>query len=98
MAFAVSSVVGATPEGIQPMSEGKGFTVGNSFIGSDGRKYVLVTASATIASASPGTEVTITEPAFTAAAGSGGFRAPDSVALASGEAFWAAEKNLGNGT
>lgn len=51
--------------------------VGTKEVGDDGHDYVLVRASATIAAASaPGTQVTITEPAMTAAAGSGGFYAP----------------------
>lgn len=98
MAFATTNTVGATLDTIQQNDEGKEFALGNTVLGSDGKKYVAVQASATIASATPGTEVTITEPAFTAATGAGGFRAPDGVALASGDVFWAREKNLGNGT
>lgn len=97
MPFVAVGPVGATPDTIQQNDGGKEFALGNAFIGVDGNKYVLVQASATIASATPGTEVTITEPAFTAATGAGGFRAPDGVALASGERFWAREDVLGNG-
>jgi len=94
MPFATSGTIGAVLDGIQPMGEGKGFAVGNTIHGSDGRKRILVTASATIASATPGTEVTITESGWTAATGAGGFRAPDGVALASGDAFWARESAI----
>lgn len=63
--------------------------VGDVSEGSDGHKYVWVRASANIASATPGTAVTITEPAMTAATGAGGFTAPDGQAVASGQYFWA---------
>lgn len=68
--------------------------LGSAVVGSDGHTYVLVQASAAIAAAaSPGTQVTITEPAFTAAAGAGGFYAPDSSVAPAGVPddgfFWA---------
>lgn len=57
--------------------------------GSDGHTYVYVKASSTIAAAAaPGTQVTITEPAFTAASGAGGFYAPIA-GVVSGGYFWA---------
>lgn len=68
--------------------------VGDVSEGSDGHKYVWVRASAGIASATPGTEVTITEPAMTAATGAGGFRAPAGQAVASGDYFWARQTAL----
>lgn len=53
------------------------YQLGNRETGSDGHDYVWVQASANIAAAAaPGTQVTIDEPAMTAAAGSGGFYAP----------------------
>lgn len=68
--------------------------LGTKETGDDGHDYVLVQASGTItAAASPGTQVTITEPAMTAAAGAGGFYAPPSTVYASnivaGDVFWA---------
>ena len=68
--------------------------LGSKCVGSDGKDYVLVQASASIAAAAaPGTQVTITEPAFTAAAGAGGFYAPNSTVapsgVPSGAFFWA---------
>lgn len=68
--------------------------LGSKVVGSDGHDYVLVQASAAIAAAAaPGTAVTITEPAFTAAAGAGGFNAPNSTiapsGVPSGAFFWA---------
>ena len=98
MAFAVTGAIGTTLDTIQQATEGKEFALGNTVIGSDGRKYVLVEASAAISALAAGREVTITEPAFTAATGSGGFRAPPNVDVADGERFWAMEKVLGNGT
>lgn len=62
--------------------------VGTRETGDDGHEYIFVRASAAIAAAaSPGTAITITEPAFTAAAGAGGFTAPP-VGVASGDYFW----------
>lgn len=68
--------------------------VGTRETGDDGHDYVFVRASAAIASATPGTEVTITEPAMTAATGAGGFRAPAGQAVASGDYFWARKTAL----
>ncbi len=68
--------------------------LGSKCVGSDGHDYVLVQASASIAAAAaPGTQVTIAEPAFTAASGAGGFYAPNSAiapsGVPSGAFFWA---------
>ena len=68
--------------------------VGDVSQGDDGHKYIWVRATAAIASATPGTEVTITEPAMTAATGAGGFRAPAGVAVDSGDYFWARQSAL----
>lgn len=63
--------------------------VGDWSAGDDGHAYIFVKASATIAAAAaPGTQVTITEPAMTAAAGAGGFFAPVA-GVANGAFFWA---------
>lgn len=68
--------------------------VGTREPGDDGHDYIFVRASATIAAAAaPGTAVTITEPAFTAAAGAGGFTAPPA-GVASGAYFWARKTAL----
>lgn len=73
--------------------------LGSKQTGSDGRDYVMVQASAAIAAAAaPGTQVTVTEPAFTAAAGAGGFFAPNSTIAPSGVPaggfFWARRGTL----
>lgn len=73
--------------------------LGNKEVGTDGHDYVLVRASAAIAAAvAPGTQVTITEPAFTAAAGAGGFYAPNSTMAPGGVPinafFWARKATL----
>jgi hypothetical protein len=53
------------------------YLLGDKEVGNDGHDYVWVKASAGIAAAgAPGTQVTITEPAFTAATGAGGYYAP----------------------
>ena len=65
--------------------------VGTRETGDDGRDYIFVRASADVAAAAaPGTQVAITEPAFTAAAGAGGFYAPEA-GVSSGDYFWAAK-------
>lgn len=73
--------------------------LGDASMGDDGHLYVWVSASGAIAAAAaPGTQVTITEPAMTAAAGAGGFYAPNNtvmtVALAAGDRFWARKGTL----
>ena len=66
------------------------YSLGNKEVGSDGHDYIFVKASADIASASGnGTQVVVDEPAFTAAAGSGGWYAPPGVAITSGQYFHA---------
>ena len=68
--------------------------VGDWSVGDDGHSYVFVRASAAVAAAAaPGTQVTITEPAMTAAAGAGGFYAPVAGA-ANGAYFWARKGTL----
>lgn len=70
------------------------YRLGNKEVGNDGHDYVWVKASATIAAAAaPGTQITITEPAFTAAAGAGGFYAPVA-GVASGDYFHARKSTL----
>lgn len=62
---------------------------GNKELGSDGGEYWFVTASANIAAtATTGTQVTLTFPAFTVATGSGGFYTPPGTAVKEGEALW----------
>lgn len=66
------------------------YKLGNKEVGNDGHDYIWVRASADIASASGnGTQVLVDEPAFTAAAGSGGWYAPPGVAITSGQYFHA---------
>ena len=63
--------------------------LGTRETGSDGHDYIWVKASADIAAAAaPGTQVTVDEPAFTAAAGSGGWYAPIA-GITSAQYFWA---------
>lgn len=73
--------------------------LGDTSKGDDGHDYVFVRATGAIAAAAaPGTQVTITEPAMTAAAGAGGFYAPNNTvmttALAAGDCFWARRGTL----
>ena len=73
--------------------------LGDRATGDDGLDYVWVQASGAIAAAAaPGTQVTVTLPALTAAAGAGGYYAPNSTvmptALAAGDRFWARKSTL----
>jgi len=96
MAFAATHTIGADLDAVfsDDPDDGKDFGLGNTLVGADGRKYVYVQASAAIAALGGGREVTITEPAFTAATGAGGFLAPDGIAVGSGERFWARQSTL----
>jgi hypothetical protein len=76
--------------------------LGTKETGNDGHSYVFVQASAAIANAAaPGTAILITEPAMTAAPGTGTpqFNAPSSAvntgaAIAAGDYFWARSGTL----
>lgn len=65
--------------------------LGSKVVGDDGHDYVWVKASAGVAA---NTAVTITEPAFTAAGGAGGFTTPATKAVANGQYFWARKTAL----
>lgn len=63
--------------------------------GSDGHVYILVQASAEIAATpTTGTQVIITEPAFTAATGAGGFYSPINTLVPVNAYFWARQGAL----
>lgn len=82
----VVSATGVWYDGAQQIASPQ---LGDWSVGDDGHQYIWVKASAAIAAAaSPGTQVTITEPALTAATGAGGFYAPVA-GVASGSYFWA---------
>lgn len=81
-------VVTATPW-YEPKSGVVSPQLGDWSVGDNGHQFIWVKASSAIAAAaSPGTQVSITEPALTAASGSGGFYAPIA-GVASGSYFWA---------
>jgi len=62
------------------------YRLGNVEMGSDGGEYIWVRASANIdATATTGTQVTITFPAYTVATGSGGFYTPVNKAVTAGQ-------------
>lgn len=64
------------------------YKLGNVEMGDDGREYYWVQASADIAAtATTGTQVTMTVPAFTVATGSGGFYTPVNTAIVNGQYF-----------
>ena len=64
------------------------YRLGNSEIGSDGGEYFWVKASADIAAtATTGTQVTLTFPAYTVATGAGGFYTPVNTAILNGQYF-----------
>lgn len=64
--------------------------LGSKVVGDDGHDYVFVKASAAVAAS---TAVTITEPAFTAAGGAGGFTTP-ATAVPINQYFWARKTAL----
>lgn len=64
------------------------YKLGDVENGNDGAEYYWVQASADIAAtASTGTQVTITYPAYTVATGAGGFYTPPGVAITNGQYF-----------
>jgi hypothetical protein len=64
------------------------YRLGNTEMGSDGGEYIWVRASADIAAtATTGTQVTITFPAYTVATGAGGFFTPVNTAILNGQYF-----------
>lgn len=64
------------------------YRLGDKELGSDGGEYFFVKASADIAAtATTGTQVTITFPAYTVATGAGGFYTPPGTAIKSGDYF-----------
>lgn len=72
------------------------YQLGSKVVGSDGHDYIFVQASGNISAASGnGTQVAITMPGGTAAAGSGGWYAPPDVAVPSGGYFHARKGALG---
>ena len=64
------------------------YRLGNKEVGSDGAEYYFVKASADIAAtATTGTQVAVTFPAWTVATGSGGYYTPPATAITSGDYF-----------
>lgn len=64
------------------------YKLGTKEVGDDGGEYFFVQASADIAAtATTGTQVTITFPAYTVATGAGGFYTPVNTAIVSGQYF-----------
>lgn len=69
----------------EPTDVSASYKLGNKEIGSDGGEYFWCKASADIAgTATTGTQVAITYPAYTVATGSGGFYTPPNTAVKSG--------------
>lgn len=72
----------------QPADLMASYKLGDVEMGSDGGEYFFVKASDDIAStATTGTQVTITYPAYTVATGAGGFYTPPGKAIKSGDYF-----------
>ena len=86
MTFSTSHHLGPDPESVDDTPR---INLGTVVRGDDGYQKIYVKASAAIAAAAaPGTQVTVTAPAMTAATGAGGWYAPPS-GVASGKFFWA---------
>lgn len=74
-----------SPAGVEPS-----YKLGNVEMGDDGGEYVWVQASEQLsATANTGTQLAITFPAYTVAAGSGGWYSPPGVVVPSGAYFHA---------
>ena len=86
MTFSTTHHLGPDPDAIDYSPR---INLGTVVRGDDGYQKIYVKASAAIAAAAaPGTQVTITAPAMTAASGAGGWYAP-TVGVAIDRYFWA---------
>ena len=86
MGYAMTPLVGVQDAEVNPQaSQGKGFGLGDSYIGDDGHLWVHAQAAGAVAG---GAAVVLTEPAMTIASGAGAFTYPGTVALASGDRAW----------
>jgi len=91
MPFRITPSLGPDVEQVGPLyydneQPGASYQLGSVVFGSDGGEYHYVQASANIAAtANTGTEVIITFPANTVAAGSGGFYTKPATAITAGQ-------------
>jgi hypothetical protein len=91
----VQSAAGVILSGVTSPS----YKLGNLEIGNDGAEYLWVQASANIAAtATTGTELAITLPAFTAATGTQGWFTKPATAITSGQYFHARKGAYGSVT
>lgn len=93
MPFRITPSLGPDVEQVGPLyfdagQPGVSYELGSVVFGSDGGEYHFVQASANIAAtANTGTQVVITFPANTAAAGTGGFYTKPGTAITEGQTF-----------
>jgi hypothetical protein len=95
MTFSTTPFVGGSLTGLQNSQQGKQVAPGVTVFGSNGRRYLRMTAGAEIASATGnGTQLAAPTQTLVAATGSGGWYAPPGVTVPSGAAFWAREGTI----
>ena len=84
MPFSATPSVGFDLNDTLNGDEGKQVKAGTPCLGDDGHFYVCVTSTANLGAS---VAVVVTEPAFTVAAGAGGFTTP-ALATTTGQKFW----------
>ena len=95
MAFSTTPHAGHDLKGLANNDEGKQVGPGVSVYGSDGKRYLSMTAGAEIASASGnGTQLAAPTQTLVAATGTGGWYAPPGVVVPSGAVFWARQGTI----
>ena len=92
MTFSITPIVGLNLTGLLNTQEAKTIGPGVTVFGSNGRRYLSMTAGAAIAAAAgDGTQLAAPTTTLIAVTGTGGWFAPPNVAVPSGAVFWARE-------
>lgn len=95
MAFSTSPFAAADLEGLINNDEGKQVSPGVTVFGSDGKRYLSMTAGAEIAAASGnGTQLAAPTQTLVAETGTGGWYAPPGVVVPDGAVFWARQGTI----
>lgn len=92
MTFSTTPIVGLNLTDLLNTQEAKTIGPGVTVFGSNGRRYLSMTAGAEIAAASgDGTQIAAPTTTLIAATGLGGWYAPPNVTVPNGAVFWARE-------
>jgi hypothetical protein len=95
MAYSTSPIVGLDLDGLLNSNEGKQIGPGVTVFGSNGKRYLSMTAGAQIASASGnGTQLAAPTQTLTAATGTGGWYSIPGVVVPAGAVFFAREGTI----